>query len=557
MKQLSVFINKHYQKIFYSIAILVFVLLSVIVTFKYFNFQYNALDLGIFTDVLKHSSQGNFFYSSIQQTNYLGDHFSPILLLWLPDFLLFESPLLLIIEQVLFLVLSGVLFFVLAKKKLSPSLSLLIGLAYLFNPYLWNQSVFEFSPLCLLPLGIMLLFWSLEKKLLSCFIVFLLFCLFLREDVSLLTGMLGLFLLTKNNRQLHGSKFSLLTVILSGAYFAVSMGIISIINNGGNKFFGYYENIIANLFNLNQVELIIGALLPVGFLILFRGRWLIPLILIYLEFALLGGQGSLVWQMHYSAFFYPIIYLGVMELFAVSTKEKQQFFGFVLVLATVYCFIILSPVLDWQTLTRSTQEKQSINSMLQLIPENSKVLASSEFLAPLATQNEVYSLNYAFLEVKQFGRGRYELPSDLSYLLINDREWLDYESTYKDHAIYSQYYSTGKANIVKLLKNFSLVNNYGHYYLFKKNETEVICPTFSNLIDENGWYQVENLETPIPGWWVNETFGCRVNHSSRTNITPVTIETRGVGLNKMGTAQVDYSIINIGQGFILSRQIQK
>ena len=53
---------------------------------KYVGFELGNFDAGIYSTVAYNSSLGSFFFSSVQQQNHLGEHFSPVMLLFAPLF---------------------------------------------------------------------------------------------------------------------------------------------------------------------------------------------------------------------------------------------------------------------------------------------------------------------------------------------------------------------------------------------------------------------------------------------------------------------------------------
>ena len=98
--------NKQFNLVIVTVILYVIVMFLIVLT-KYTNFQYNALDLGIFTDVMKETLNGNLLNSTIQGHNYFGDHFTPIIFLLMPVFWLFKSSLTLLIVQIIVIALGA------------------------------------------------------------------------------------------------------------------------------------------------------------------------------------------------------------------------------------------------------------------------------------------------------------------------------------------------------------------------------------------------------------------------------------------------------------------
>ena len=77
-------LKNHNHWLVLLVTVFYFAFFSFTSFWKYYNFFYNALDLAIINQIFYNSTLGNFFASSIHPPSYLGDHFSPILILLLP-----------------------------------------------------------------------------------------------------------------------------------------------------------------------------------------------------------------------------------------------------------------------------------------------------------------------------------------------------------------------------------------------------------------------------------------------------------------------------------------
>src|SRR3989338_3432234 len=114
-KKLLNFVN-HRPIWLLSAGILIYVAVFTYLSFwKYDNFLYNMLDLGIYSQVFESFRTGNLWYSSIQQSSYLGDHFEPFILALLPFYLLIPHPKTLLVLQTVFLSLPAIPIFFIAR----------------------------------------------------------------------------------------------------------------------------------------------------------------------------------------------------------------------------------------------------------------------------------------------------------------------------------------------------------------------------------------------------------------------------------------------------------
>ena len=101
-----------------------FLIFGGICLWKFFNFGYNALDLAIVTNALEQTLAGNLLGSTIHPPSYLGDHFTPLLLLLAPIYALVRSPLTLLFVQTVALGFSAYPVYQIALRWRPASLSL-------------------------------------------------------------------------------------------------------------------------------------------------------------------------------------------------------------------------------------------------------------------------------------------------------------------------------------------------------------------------------------------------------------------------------------------------
>src|SRR5262245_34315143 len=66
---------------------------------QYYAFRIADWDTGIYSNVLWNLVRGNWFYSDVLNRNHLGEHFSPIIAVFAPFFLIYPSPLWLLAAQ--------------------------------------------------------------------------------------------------------------------------------------------------------------------------------------------------------------------------------------------------------------------------------------------------------------------------------------------------------------------------------------------------------------------------------------------------------------------------
>lgn len=92
-------------------------------TFKclqHYSFQTSAYDLGVYTNVVWNLAHGGGFHSAINHRNQMGEHFSPIIALFTPFYLIWDSAYALLLAQALAVALAILLLYKLALDVAGP-----------------------------------------------------------------------------------------------------------------------------------------------------------------------------------------------------------------------------------------------------------------------------------------------------------------------------------------------------------------------------------------------------------------------------------------------------
>ena len=138
----------------------VLLLLTILVTIallskviQYYGFQIHDWETGIYSNVIWNLVTGNGFYSDVLNHDHLGIHFSPIIDLFAPFFIIYPSPIWLLAAQGLAVGATYVLLYFVAIKIFcdadtsfaKPLALLLVIWAFLYRP-LTSALLFEFHP---------------------------------------------------------------------------------------------------------------------------------------------------------------------------------------------------------------------------------------------------------------------------------------------------------------------------------------------------------------------------------------------------------------------------
>jgi len=121
---------------------------------RYWGYMSSINDLGVFDQVVWNTLHGNFLQTTINpfgtSINWLGFHFQPVLLLFVPLYSLSSSVEWFAIAQAAALALTAWPIFLLAQHIFKSEKSGFIwALAYLANPFLLSSGTWDFHPITL------------------------------------------------------------------------------------------------------------------------------------------------------------------------------------------------------------------------------------------------------------------------------------------------------------------------------------------------------------------------------------------------------------------------
>jgi uncharacterized membrane protein len=138
----------------WAAMLLHFVVFLAIGLSRHWGFLSSINDLGVFDQVVWNTLQGNFFQSTInpfsQPINWLGFHFHPVLLLFVPLYAISPSPEWFVIAQAAALSLTAWPLFLLARHLFQcEKTALLWAIVYLVNPFQLSAGAWDFHPVSL------------------------------------------------------------------------------------------------------------------------------------------------------------------------------------------------------------------------------------------------------------------------------------------------------------------------------------------------------------------------------------------------------------------------
>lgn len=204
----------------YYVLIIVVILYIVLWSFAkyeaFINFDDDGYDTAIYDQSLWHMSRFEVPFSSLKGFNQLGDHFSVILFLLVPLYWICPHVLTLLMTQHIIVALGAFPIYLIAREQLKSNLlGIAFAISYLSFLMLQKAIHFGFHPITMSPTFIAFAVYFILRYSWWKYTVFILLALMCKEDVSVTTGALGLYILIFTKKRLVG----VLTILASVIWF--------------------------------------------------------------------------------------------------------------------------------------------------------------------------------------------------------------------------------------------------------------------------------------------------------------------------------------------------
>ena len=388
---------------------------------RHAHFGSNAYDLGIFDQMVWHLSRLEAPASTIHGlSNMLGDHFSPIHVLYVPLSWLWPSAGSLIITQAVFFALSAIPVWIFLERRLPSRAAALLAIAYGCFWGLQRAAAFDVHEFAFAPLFIAVMLLSLDRMLAgergtSAQPMFLAsavaLCLVKEDQIPLVAACAALWALRTNTRR---DRLRAMTVAASALvlFFVIVGVVIPTINDHGAWSVGsafnevradpmtFFTRIVSPPVKL---ETALMWLLPFLFLPLASpyGLLIIPLAL---ERFLSASPNHWGTSFHYTAPLAPILAMaagdGLARLqarfphgHAVEVRHRPVH---VAMICLLLCAILPGHLPMWRLFSpafyRPSAFADTAARALAMIPANATVVAQSAIAPHLSRRPEIYML---------------------------------------------------------------------------------------------------------------------------------------------------------------------
>lgn len=386
-----------------------------IVLLKHYTFHSNAWDLGIFDEAIWNTTQGNFMFINVKDINYFSDHFSPILLLFVPFYLIgLGGPKLLICTQAIVVALGALPIYWLAKDNLKDEkFHFLFPFAYLFFLPLWHIIVFDFHPESLAITFFLFAFYFLSKEKYSPFLCFVILGAMCKEDMNLIAAFFGLYILFFKKRKILGL---ILAVAGSFLFFFELQYLIPSFSTGesylyfdryaylGNNFSEIAKTLILRPFYVLKYILIPDKIIyvlcltgAVGFLCFLSPSTLLLAAPSFAQNILSMYAGQYGFHSQYNSGIIPFLFISAIFGLKNLLKNKDEKFikKWTKYASRIIIFFIIVSILEFSLgffprYTFITQHVLYGHNLLKQIPKNASVSASSNIYPHLAHRKNIW-----------------------------------------------------------------------------------------------------------------------------------------------------------------------
>ena len=336
----------------FFISLLFFIVWIITFFHAYSTFSLPAWDAGIYGNIVFNSSIGKFFYSSVLEKNHLGEHFSPIMLIFIPLYWIKSDIRWLLLIQALTYCSLPILLYRLSKiytndVNIRFFVSVLLGISWFLYVPMRSTMDFTFHPSSLAAPIILISFIFLEEGKYIKMLITLAGLLLFKENTMFVSMGFGLYLIFKHKKVKFGLAIILMSSILMLLLIKLVIPFFSM--NGYSKLerFGMLQDIGIKL------NYIIHLLMPLFFLPILFWRYGIIFLPAVFQNIIVNFQPMYSSQYHYDDLTSPLLFASmpgiiILELLPLLRNLKFRYLKFTLVpiFILLLCFSKPSPLMS-------------------------------------------------------------------------------------------------------------------------------------------------------------------------------------------------------------------
>jgi uncharacterized membrane protein len=466
------------------IALLVFAVYLAISLFRYLQLNPSSWDLGIFTELVKQYAHLHAPVADVRGAgvNLLGDHFSPIIALIVPFFLVWPSPVTLLVAQAFLTAVSVLPVTWAAADKLGRRAGAAIGAAYGFSWGLQQMINFDFHEIAF---AVPLLAFSLSALVRGrtrAAVAWALPLVFVKEDQGFTVAAIGILMIIISRwrgRPGQGAIFGGELLIVWGVVWSVLAITVIIphfnaahhyqywsdggtLSPGGHFSAGGAVRQFATSWPV-KLQTTLMLLLPTAFIALWSPLALVALPSIVLRFL---GTSSNFWgiQWHYNATVMPILFIAAVDAIArirsrdvrsassnspepgwrESLTAAMSRYGAAAMLAIAAALLFQFPVSNLlePSTYRLGAHVTDANAAMAKVPDGATVITTLDLLAPLAARTDSFWIgnpgnpNTAYIVFDGTDSGYSPEPANIPAFVASQHPGVSYNVIYDTGNVY-------------------------------------------------------------------------------------------------------------------------
>jgi len=376
---------------------------------RHWTFKTHALDLAYYVQLTWNLARGAGARVSLPEMNAWGDHFSPIMYLFVPAFWIFPGPAVLLVAQSIALGLGAIAVFGIAARWLGDERpAAVFAVLYLINPSLHGINVRDFHSAALTIPLLLAAIYFVEAKRPWLYWAFVLLILATREDAAIAVVGLGLWLAVTRRRWLWGvvtalGAFSLLVVDTRwlipyfrgepyphlGRYAHLGRSVPEIIGT----LLLHPWRVLARVLTEKRLIYLGAMLAPLAFLPLLAPEVLVGLAPPLVENLL--GQDPILFnhRTQYQSFILPFLFAAAIAGYdRLARRRPGPWPRKVLVVAVMASLVLASNIvnnLSYERAVPKLEHRQAFEVMAQ-VPAEAAVSAQDPYVAHLALRPLVF-----------------------------------------------------------------------------------------------------------------------------------------------------------------------
>lgn len=419
---------KRHKGLSIVIAFFIFFCLYFIpITFlRYDNYYTGKYDLGNMSQTVWNTTQGRIFQltnpDSARNMSRLSIHADFILVFFAPFYTLWPDPRNLLFFQVI-TVGAGVFFIYLLSKKIlkHPTLAVVLSFAYLINPSVNRVTLYDFHAASLATTFLFGAFYFFQEKRYKLFLLFAILAGLCKEQVWIIVGIFGLFLLVQKGKRFFGALLFLSSFALS--YVLISCVIPQAL---GSEHFAisYYadfgdttadalkaivlspDKVLMTLLQENRLIFLNQIFLPLGYLSFLAPQYLLFIIPDLLLKLLSSNPNFYQIYYQYTAVLTPFIFISAIygmhflqkivgKLPKPYTLNPIPLSIFYILFSAIYSAYLFGPLPGTKNpnlvmVTNPLANRDFVDKALAAIPENASVAASNNLASHLSNRESIY-----------------------------------------------------------------------------------------------------------------------------------------------------------------------